>query len=133
MGEIEYTPQGVLRKVPASLVVTLFRPFPWEANNFVMVMGALESLMILLLALRFLILKFPSMRHFFSNSMFLMMLIYIILLGFAVGFTSFNFGALARYKIPILSMFVFLLLALNFDPLYSRDKVDKRQLSSQSS
>lgn len=38
--------------------------------------------------------------------------IYCLIFGFVVGFTSYNFGALGRYKIPIYSLFIFILLYL---------------------
>jgi len=41
-------------------------------------------------------------------------LIFSIVFGFAVGFTSYNFGALARYKIPVMPFFSFLLLHFYF-------------------
>ncbi|MBD3636684.1 MAG: hypothetical protein HUJ25_05025 [Crocinitomicaceae bacterium] len=122
LGEIEYTATGVMKKIPAALNVTFFRPYLWEASNIVVFFGAIESLIFLLLVLRLLFLRTYNLKLLFTHPFFVMLFVYILLLGFAVGFTSFNFGALARYKIPVMSMFSFILLAFNFDPLYQRFK-----------
>lgn len=117
LGEMDYSTSGVISKIPASLNVTLFRPYPWEVRNFVMALSAMESLIILILMLRLLFRRFKNIKLIFQNPLFVMMLVYTVLLGFVVGFTSYNFGALARYKIPLLSMFAFVLLCGNFEEL----------------
>ncbi|MEX1001458.1 MAG: hypothetical protein WDZ35_05025 [Crocinitomicaceae bacterium] len=127
LGEIEYTVTGVLKKIPASWNVTFFRPYLWEVKNIVMALGAIESTLFFLLFLRLLFFKTSNWHYFFSDSFFLILTIFILLLGFVVGFTSFNFGALARYKIPILPMLMFLLLALNFDSKFKKDSSGKNQ------
>ena len=38
---------------------------------------------------------------------------FILLFGFAVGFTSYNFGALARYKTPIMGFVAIILIIIN--------------------
>ncbi|MCG8576330.1 MAG: hypothetical protein MI810_15690 [Flavobacteriales bacterium] len=125
LGEIEYTAIGVLSKVPAAVNVTLFRPYIWESNNIVMLLGALESLACLILFIRLLVIRYNSISFLVKDPFILMLLIYVIVLGFVVGFISFNFGALVRYKIPMLSMFTFILLALNFDSNYLKYNADK--------
>ena len=110
LGEIEFTPVGIIRKIPESLNVTFFRPYLWEARNPVVLLGAVESLLVLIL---FLTVLFKTKHHFFSylknQSLLKGMLIFVLVFGFSIGFTSYNFGALARYKIPIFSLFIFIL------------------------
>jgi len=111
LGDIEYTPIGVISKIPAGLNVTFFRPYIWEARNPVVMLGAMESLILLIL---FLIILFKTKFRPFSylkNQYLLKALIaFILIFGFAVGFTSYNFGALGRYKMPVMSLFVFILV-----------------------
>ena len=118
LGDVEYTPVGVARKIPAALNVTFFRPYLWEARNPVVLIGALESLVFLGLFVFILYrYRFRFMRELRKEPLLYGLLIYCLVFGFAVGFTSYNFGALARYKIPIMSLFAFILFFL-----YARSK-----------
>jgi hypothetical protein len=113
LGEIDYTTSGVIQKIPAALNVTFFRPYLWEARNPVVLIGALESLFFLILSL--IILSYYRRRIYSEirqEPIIYGLFIFCLIFGFSVGFTSYNFGALARYKIPILSIFIFILLYL---------------------
>jgi hypothetical protein len=110
LGDVEYTPIGVLSKLPAGLNVTFFRPYIWEARNPVVMLGAIESLT--LLCLFTLILwktRIKPLKYIKSSILLKSLIVFIILFGFAVGFTSYNFGALGRYKMPVMPLFIFLL------------------------
>ena len=48
---------------------------------------------------------FIYFKAIISKPILQMSFIFILLFGFVVGFTSFNFGALARYKIPSMPIF----------------------------
>ena len=110
LGQIEFTTTGILSKIPEALNVTFFRPYIWESSNVVVAITAVESLFVLVL---FLIALFRTGYKFFKHmrkSPFVLgLFIYALIFGFAVGFTSYNFGALARYKIPVLSLFILVL------------------------
>lgn len=113
LGEIEYTATGVTRKIPAAWNVTFFRPYIWEARSPVVLIGALESLTFLAMFISILWyyrLRFISVLR--KYPVLLGALVFTLIFGFAVGFTSYNFGALARYKIPIMSLYVFILIFL---------------------
>ena len=111
LGEIEYTAIGVIKKIPAALNVTFLRPYLWEARNITSLVGAIESFFLTLLFL-FILWKYKLqwIRISFKDSFLALAIVYSIVFGFAVGFTSYNFGALARYKIPVLPFFTFILL-----------------------
>lgn len=113
LGDVEYTPIGVISKIPAALNVAYFRPYIWEARNPVVAIGAFESIVFLGLTLlavyRY---KFKLVREIKKSPILYALLVYCLIFGFAVGFTSYNFGALARYKIPVMSLFAFLILYL---------------------
>lgn len=114
LGEIEYSATGVLTKVPAALNVTFFRPYLWEARNPVVLLGAVESFIVLILFIRALIVQRFRIINGLKKYIFLKgMMAFVVLFGFAVGFTSYNFGALARYKAPVMSIFVLILIILN--------------------
>lgn len=106
LGEIEYTPIGIVKKVPAALNVTFFRPYLWEVRNPVMLVSAFESTTLMVLFFYLVIyfrLRFFSM--IFKDPIITISFVYCLILGFSVGFTSFNFGALVRYKVPIMPFF----------------------------
>ncbi|MCS7005896.1 MAG: hypothetical protein NZM38_11300 [Cytophagales bacterium] len=107
LGEIEFTPLGMLKAIPAAINVTLFRPYLWEAKNWVMLMSALEGLFFQILVI-YLFLKIgikTTLQTIWDNPEMQLCLIYVLILGFAVGISAYNFGALTRFKIPILPFF----------------------------
>lgn len=116
LSEYEPTLEGVLALVPQAINVALFRPYPWEVRKAILVPSALESIITLLLTI-FVFLKvgfLKSLRIIVSDSNILFCLMFALVFSFAMGFSSYNFGALARYKIPALP-FYFIALSLIYD------------------
>ena len=102
LGDVEFSVAGILKKLPASINVALFRPYFWEATNPLMLLNALEGFLTLLFT-AFVFIKVGVVRFFkrcFSDPMVIFFISYALVFLFAVGFTSYNFGALVRYKIP---------------------------------
>lgn len=114
LGTIEYTPVGILKKAPESINVTLFRPYLWEVGSPVMLMTAFESLAFLLVTLFIMVRSGPLkfVGKFFSNPEVILCIVFTLLLGYIVGFMSLNFGALARFKIPLLPFFAMALIII---------------------
>ena len=108
IGEFEATPTGVLSKAPIAIISGIFRPFIWEARNPFVLLAALESLFMMgLLGFAFYkggIIK--SFRNIFKDPMLIFAFSFTIIFGFGVGLATANFGALVRYKIPMLPFFV---------------------------
>ncbi len=124
LGKVEYTPLGILQKVPAALNVTFFRPYLWEARNITSLSGAIESTILMLLFLYlFIKYKIKWIAISFKDAFLALAITYSIVFGFAVGFTSYNFGALARYKVPVMPFFTFILLYF-----YFKDKIQKKNV-----
>ena len=110
LGDIKYTPIGIISKIPAALNATFFRPYIWSARNPIMMIGALESTFVLILFIAVLFKTQLRLFYYLKKNKFLLGLsIFVLVFGFAVGFTSYNFGALARYKMPVYSIFIFAL------------------------
>lgn len=116
LGDWQPTPQGVLPLIPKAINVTLFRPYFWEAGKIINLPSCLEAM------LTFFITVFVFFRVGFARSLLLIYrdpyimfcMFFALVFAFAVGFTAFNFGTLARYKIPCLP-FYFVGLALLYD------------------
>lgn len=126
LGEIEYTPTGIAKKIPTALVTTFFKPFIWEVKNPVVMMSAIESLLLFgLFVLVSLKTRFRYIKYLQSN-FFRSLAVFVLVFGFVVGFTSYNYGALSRYKIPVMPIFVFILLFM----LKSKNKMEKRSKPS---
>jgi hypothetical protein len=103
----DFSPMGIVKKVPQAINVTFFRPYLWEAGNPVMFMSALESLaLFIFFGYLLLKLKINLFRRMFGNPFLVMCFGFALLFSVGVGITSSNFGALVRYKIPAMPFFV---------------------------
>jgi hypothetical protein len=115
---VDFTPVGIAKKAPLAIAVAIYRPFIWEARNATMMLSAIESTILLYYTLRFLPFLLVSPVRFFSvlssNPPLVFALIFSLVFAFSVGFTSFNFGALSRYRIPFLPLyFMFITIVLD--------------------
>jgi hypothetical protein len=114
LGDIEYSAFGLLKIFPKAVNVSLFRPYLWEAKKIMLFPAAIEGVFTFYLTIRLL---FKSgFLNFFkmiaANPEVQFCLVFSIIFAFAVGFTSFNFGALARYKIPFMPFYYMALFIL---------------------
>ncbi|MFN9354183.1 MAG: hypothetical protein ACK567_09755 [Chitinophagales bacterium] len=112
LGEIDYTTNALLGKIPASIVVTFYRPFIWEAGKPIILLSALQSLFFLCITI-YMIFKMRFiyfLSAFFSSPQAIALMGFSLFYGMVVGFTSYNFGALDRYKIPCLSTYILALI-----------------------
>lgn len=111
LGDIEFTPLGILKKMPASVNATLFRPYFYEANSPVMLLSAVESSALLLGSLYVWLRAgiWRTWRLIARDHFAVFCLLFSVLFAFAVGFASYNFGALVRYKIPCMPFYIALL------------------------
>ncbi|WKN42822.1 hypothetical protein [Tunicatimonas pelagia] len=108
LGDYDFSPTGMLQKFPLAVNVTLFRPYLWEAYNPVMMLSALESLATLLITL-YVFFKAGLLRSFSligSNPIILFCLLFAVAFSFAVGVSTYNFGSLVRYKIPMFPFYL---------------------------
>lgn len=111
LGKLDGTFSGMISLLPQAINVSLFRPYLWEVKNPLMLLSALESLGLLgitfYMIFRFRIKTFKAIL----DPPVLFCLVFSLTFAFAVGVSTFNFGTLARYKIPLLP---FYLLAITF-------------------
>jgi hypothetical protein len=111
LGDMEYTIGGILKKAPAAINVTLFRPYLWEANSTFVLLSALESSIIIFFTIWTLVkTKFKLFRVLLKSPFLTGGLLFCFSFSFAIGLTAYNFGALARFKIPLLGLYLFILL-----------------------
>ena len=130
LGEFEPTINGMLSKFPAGVVVTLFRPFPWEAKKIIVALSALEAIVFLFGTL-FSFVRNGFVGFFkkvFTDPNLTFFLTFALIFAFAVGISSYNFGALSRYKIPCLPVYAALLIILIYSPYQKSQTVIKRSV-----
>lgn len=108
IGKYEPTPAGIAKKAPEALTVGLFMPFIWQARNPVTILSGLENLLLLFLTVYFLYKTkiYGLFVYTFQNPVLLFCLSFSMLSALIVGLTTANFGALVRYKMPLLPFFL---------------------------
>lgn len=130
IGSFEATPLSVASKFPAAAVAGLYRPFIWEARNVVMILSALENLFILgisvfvLISIRLRVI----LRLISDHPLILYSFLFSVLFAFMIGLTTSNFGALVRFKIPLIPLYMGSVMVM-FSQLRSvRIRRDERQV-----
>ncbi len=115
LGELDGTFASILRLSPAAINVSLYRPYLWEVKNPLMAVSAVESVSFLIVTI--LVLSKAKFRIFKSlkNPNALFCLLFSLTYALAVGVSTFNFGSLARYKIPLMPFFIIALVILYND------------------
>lgn len=106
LGELDGSFGSMLRLAPQAINVSLFRPYLWEVRNPLMLLSALEGMTMLFLTLYVL---WKSGVGFFKKAMqpeILFCLIFSLIFAFAVGISTYNFGTLSRYKIPMMPFYL---------------------------
>jgi len=104
-----------LKVAPKAINVSLFRPYIWEAKKPMLFIASIEGMITFFMTVR---LIFKSgfinfIKMIADNPEVQFCIIFSVIFAFAVGFTSFNFGALARYKIPFMPFYYIALFILS--------------------
>lgn len=108
VGKFDGTWLGLFTKFPIAVNAALFRPYLWECNNFTMVMSGLENLWVLAFTIFAVMRAGPRfiMQCMAGIPLITMSMTFALLFGFAVGVSTPNFGALVRFKIPLVPFFI---------------------------
>jgi hypothetical protein len=112
--EIDASVSGMLLHSPVAIFTCLFRPFIWESRKIVILFTSLES-MLLLVATLYLLFKmrfFGFFRNIFGNKYLLFSFVLSMLFALIIGFTTYNFGTMVRYKIMLMPFYYFMLVHL---------------------
>jgi hypothetical protein len=123
LGELDGTWQNMIKLAPQAINVSLFRPYLWEVKNPLMLLSALESLAFLVATIIIILLVKTrwSLIKYLKVPEVLFCLVFALNFAFAVGVSTYNFGTLSRYKIP---MIPFYLVGLGL--AYYHSKRDKK-------
>jgi hypothetical protein len=114
LGELDGTFASMLRLAPQAINVSLFRPYLWEVKNPLMLLSAIESLFVLVFCIYVAITSNVRIFRAFRNPDVLFTTLFSLSFAFAVGVSTYNFGSLARYKIPLLPFFLVALVLIRY-------------------
>lgn len=122
--EIEdYSLLGLLSKSPVAFLVSYYGPFPWEIRSPIMLLTAIESYFFFYFSIR---LFFRRKKDIYKltrdNSFLFFSILFPIIFGVLVGITSYNYGALARFKIQSLPYLLVWLLVSYYHVSFKNDK-----------
>ena len=116
LGDFSPTIGGMLSKFPLAVNVTLFRPYLWESKKIIVLLSALEAILFLFVTLKILF-TVPTTKIWKvigHDPTIQFCLIFSLIFAFAVGISSYNFGALSRYKIPCLPFYALALVLIYY-------------------
>ena len=127
LGDFDYSLSGIIRKTPSAIWVTLFRPYMWEVKNLAMFFSALESLILLIFTVFALvnIIIQRKIMTLFTHPVVVFCLVFSIIFAFAIGISTYNFGTLVRYKIPMMPFYIIGLCLILFQSSRKRRFIKK--------
>ena len=127
LGDIDVTnPISLIKSIPRSINVTLFRPYIWEMSKPINVPAGIEAMLTFFLTV-FVFLKvgiWRTIKQIFKNPDVFFCIIFSLIFAFFVGFATANFGSMIRYKIPMMP-FYFVALVLLIDKSKRKFKIIK--------
>tara|TARA_B110000879_G_C11101575_1_gene483410 strand:- start:609 stop:1382 length:774 start_codon:yes stop_codon:yes gene_type:complete len=121
LGEITFTPVGLLKVMPLALATGIYRPFIWEALSPTLILNGLESVMFLYFTYLFIRRKpFKKFKQIRGHEFLIFALFFVFILAFMTGLTSGLYGVLVRLR-AILLPFLFVLLTFEGDKEVEED------------
>ncbi len=107
IGDFDGSLGSLISMGPNAIVAGLYRPFIFESDSAVMLLSGLENTILLLLSLYVFFkagIKY-TIKQILSNPFVSMCFIFSVVLALGIGISTSNFGALVRFKIPLLPFF----------------------------
>ncbi|SMB89590.1 hypothetical protein SAMN00120144_0956 [Hymenobacter roseosalivarius DSM 11622] len=108
IGELDGTLSGMIKLAPQAIIVSLFRPFLWEARNPVMILSAIEALYFLIFTIRIFYKSgvIKTLTTISRSPVLVLCFVFSLVFAIAIGTSTSNFGTLVRYKIPLIPFYV---------------------------
>jgi hypothetical protein len=129
LGKMDYTLTGYLKKFPAAVNVTFFRPYITEVNKPTIFLSFLQALFFIFFTI-FIIFRYNFIRflgQLLKSYDAIALLGFSLFFAFITGLTSYNFGALDRYKIPCLSTYIISLIIIEYRMKVNRNILPKEK------
>lgn len=114
MRDMDLSLGGMISNSPVKVFTCLFRPFIWESKKIFILLSSLESMLMLLstLYVMFKLKFFGFFRELFNNPYILTSFVIALFFAVIIGFTTYNFGTMARYKIVLIPFYAYTLAGL---------------------
>ena len=110
LGDFDGTLPSMLRLAPAAINVSLFRPYLWEVRNPLMLVASLEGLALMIITVIILFRMIRFRINILQSPAAWFALVFSFTFAFAVGISTYNFGTLFRYKVPLMPFYAILLV-----------------------
>lgn len=107
IGDFDGSLGSLISMGPKAIIAGLYRPFIFESGNAVMLLSGLENTALLLLTLYVFFkagIKY-TLKQILVNPFVSMCLLLSVVLALGIGISTSNFGALVRFKIPLIPFF----------------------------
>ena len=107
IGEIDGTITGLISVAPIAIFTALFRPLFWEVGSPTMLLSVIENTILILFVFYVLVTvsPFQAIKTLYREPFLLYCFVFSMLFAFGVGIAGTNFGALVRYKTPLVPFF----------------------------
>ncbi|UOR03937.1 hypothetical protein MUN82_13385 [Hymenobacter aerilatus] len=108
IGKLDGSLASIVAVAPQAVIVSLFRPFLFEARNPVMLLSAMEATLFLWLTITLFYRTglFKGLLLIARTPVLLFSFLFTIIFAIGVGVNSGNFGTLVRYKIPLMPFYL---------------------------
>ncbi len=122
LGEIDYSPIGMVAAAPMSILAGFYRPYIWEALSVSLLLNGIESIVLLYFTFRFFASRKIGQRikRIRKHEFLIFAFFFAVILSYFAGFTSILFGVLVRFKAPVLPFLVIILTSY-----YMEERSDK--------
>lgn len=107
IGDFDGSIGSLISMGPKAIIAGLYRPFIFESGSTVMLLSGLENTALLLLSI-FVFFKAGikySLKQILGNPFVSMCFLFSVVLALGIGISTSNFGALVRFKIPLIPFF----------------------------
>lgn len=108
IGDFDGTIGGMVKIAPAAIIAGIYRPFILECDSAVMYLSGMENLFLAILLI-YVIIRVGFVNFFrkvFSEPFVCMCFVFVIVLALGIGISTSNFGALVRFKIPLIPFYL---------------------------
>lgn len=125
IGDFDGTIEGMIGLFFPAVNAGLFRPYLWESNSVVLLLAGLENFLLLIFVVYILYKTkiIGAVKIIIGDPILLFCIMFSILFAFMIGLTTSNFGALVRFKIPLIPFFVAALFII-----YDKHKLLKQKM-----
>ena len=112
LGELEFTPIGMVKAIPETILAGIYQPFIWESLNLSLILNGLESLLLMILTFRFFVINnlMERFKLIQKTEFLIFSLFFVLIIAYIAGYTSVLYGVLVRIRAPLIPFLLLILL-----------------------